>query len=175
MKKIILSTLLGSMLCAGGDLPEVTYVDVESPQASPFYAGIGFGVDDEVESDFNDGYSNVSLFMGAVVAREGTLALAVEARLATTLDDYGVDSWGLYIKPEIDFDGSFQLFGILGYQNLTTYDYTYDATGLGVGGVYMFNDNIGVQLDYIYSFIADDEYGYTPEYANATASLLYRF
>jgi len=34
---------------------------------------------------------------------------------------------------------------------------------------------MGVMVDYIYSFIDEDEYGFTPEYANLTGSLVYKF
>lgn len=178
IKKYLIGLMLSASLMAGGDLPEiepVSYVGYEEPQASPFYAGAGIGLDNEQEWYGEYDYNNISLFAGAVVAREGTLGLALEGRVAWSLDDYGVDSWGIYAKPEIDIDSSFIAFIIIGYQNLITYDYTYDAVGVGIGGVFMFTDSVGVQADYIYSFIEEDEFGYTPEYSNLTASILYKF
>ena len=76
---------------------------------------------------------------------------------------------------EIEVGKGFTTFAVIGYQNITTYEYTYDALGLGLGGAYLFTDYIGVQVDYIYSYIAEDEFGITPEYANLTASLIYKF
>ena len=175
MKKIILAIMLSVGLLAGGDLPDVTYITEEAPQASPFFLGIGVGLDTEIEYDYEYDYSNVSLLAGAIVAREGALGLAIEARLSSTLDDYGVDTFGLYLKPEIETTSEFTVFGIIGYQSLSAYDYTYDAVGIGVGGVMMFTERFGVQADYIYSIIEEDEFGFTPQYANLTASLLYRF
>ncbi len=186
MKKLIVAFIMSVGLYAGGDLPEVAYVAYDEPQPSPFYVGIGIGFDAEYgryydsfniayDYDIDEGYSNISILAGAVVAREGALGLAVEARLSNSFDEYGVDTWGIYAKPEFEANRSFTVFGVIGYQNITTYDYTYDATGIGVGGVVMFTDSIGAQVDYIYSFIAEDEYGFIPEYSNITASVLYKF
>ena len=190
MYKIVLSVLLSAGLLAGGDLPEIEPVEyitvMDEPQTSPFYVGVGYGIDGEAgryydydssyyDYEYTDSYSNVSVLAGAVVAREGSLGLAVEGRASWSLDEYGVDTWGVFVKPEFDSDKGFAVFGIFGYQELTQYEHTYDAIGLGVGGVYLFTDNVGVIVDYIYSFIDEDEYGFTPEYANLTGSLIYKF
>ncbi len=189
MKNIFVTLLLSVGLLAGGDLPEiepVEYMEVETIQPSPFYVGAGIGIDEEAgryydyydpysDYEYKNGYTNLSVLAGAVIAREGSLGLAVEGRASWSFDDYGVDSWGVYVKPEFDSDKGFTVFGILGYQELTQYEYTYDATGIGVGGVFLFNDNVGVMVDYIYSYIAEDEYGFTPSYGNLTGSLIYKF
>ena len=67
------------------------------------------------------------------------------------------------------------MYGILGYQKLYAYDFDHNAFGVGAGAAYMLNDSIGVMVDYVYSVIAEDEFGYVPEYDNLTASILYRF
>ena len=176
MKKIVLATMLSGMLLAGGDLPEVEYITVEeAPQSNPFYIGIGVGADTETEYDYQYDYSNVSLLAGALVAREGALGLAIEARLSSTLDDYGVDTLGLYLKPEFETTSEFTVFGILGYQSLSAYEFTYDAIGVGIGGVMMFTEQFGAQVDYVYSVIEEDVFGFTPEYANLTVSAIYKF
>ncbi len=190
MKQILVALMLSAGLYAGGsivaDIEPITYVEVETPTASPFYIGAGFGIDNEVsryydamsvllDYDIDQSYSNISLLGGAVVAAEGNLALAVEGRVAFTLDDYGVDSWSVFGKPEIEVGAGLVLFGLIGYQDITTYDYDYDALGLGAGVGYDFTDNIGVQVDYVYSVISEDDFGYVPEYSNLTASLLYKF
>lgn len=99
----------------------------------------------------------------------------MEGRASWSFNEYGVDTWGIYAKPEIETSKSFTVFGVVGYQNITSYEVTYDATGLGIGGAFLFTDNLGVQVDYIYSFITEDDFGFAPEYANLTASILYKF
>ena len=179
MKKVLLSALFSVGLLAGGDLPEiepVEYITVGvDPEPSPFYIGIGVGSDIEKEWDGNYDYSNLSVLAGAIVAREGSLDLSIEGRAAWSFDEYGVDSYGIYLKPELDTDKSFKVFGLLGYQSLTTYDYDYDAIGIGIGGIIAFGDSLGVQVDYVYSILDEDVFGFTPEYGNLTASVLYKF
>ena len=179
MKKILIALMLSAGLHAGGDLPEVEYVYADDPQTSPFYIGAGLASDYERNSydyyDVDTGYTNVSVLAGAAVAREGSLGLAIEGRVSWSLDEYGVDAASIYLKPEIEVGKGFTTFAVIGYQNITTYEYSYDALGLGIGGAYLFTDYVGVQVDYIYSYIAEDEFGITPEYANLTASLIYKF
>jgi hypothetical protein len=188
LNKIKLRALLCTGFYDGGDYPDiepVTYVNVDTPEANPFYVGAGFGTDTEkdkyydvipsLDHDIDEQYFNASILVGAVVATEGALDLAIEGRASISTDTYGVDAWGIYAKPELNVDDQFTLFGIIGYQQITTYDNQYDATGLGAGGTFLFTDSVGIQLDYIYSFIAEDEFGYVPEYTNVTASLLYKF
>ena len=190
MKQILVALMLSVGLYAGGDIvadiEPIVYEAVEAPVKSPFYVGAGFGIDNEVsryydamnallDYDIDQSYTNISLLGGAVVASEGSLALAVEGRVAWTLDDYGVDSWGVFGKPEFEVSTGLVLFGLLGYQEITTYDYIYDALGLGAGIGYDFTDSLGVQVDYVYSVIGEDDFGYIPEYSNLTASLLYKF
>jgi len=179
MNKIVLSVLLSVGLLAGGDLPEIEPVEyitvMDEPQVSPFYVGAGVGVDNESEWYGDYSYSNVSLLAGAVVAREGNLGLALEGRATWSFDEYGVDSWEVFVKPEVEATSSVTVYGIFGYQKLYAYDFDYDALGVGVGAGYMFSDSIGVIVDYVYSIIEEDEFGYVPEYDNLTVSIVYAF
>ncbi len=191
MKKILVALAMSVGLYAGGslvvDIEPTTYIEEEvAPTPSPFYAGVGFGIDNENTRlynsangkeyvEFNEGYSNVSLFAGATLITEGTFGLAAEGRAAWTLDDYGVDSWGVFLKPEIEMVQGVTVFGLLGYQAITPVDFEYDALGVGAGLMYVFNDNIGAQVDYVYSVIEEDEFGFIPGYENLTMSLFYRF
>ncbi len=192
MKKILLTLVMSVGLYAGGSIPDIIPVyeyESEPLQVSPFYVGAGFGFDKEVgnyyiyeysptlvEYQYTEYYTNVSLFGGAVAVREGQFALALESRLSWSTDDYGIDAWGVFIKPEFDINDNFTLFGLIGYQQLSIPDdITYDATGLGLGGKYMFTDEFGTQVDYVYSYIGEDEFGFEPEYGNFTVSVLYNF
>ena len=180
MKQILMSVMASVMLYAGGelvaDIEPIEYITVtEEPQASPFYLGAGIGIDNESEWDGDYSYSNLSLLAGAIIAREGNLGLALEGRATWSFDEYGVDSWEIFVKPEVEVDKSFAVYGILGYQKLYAYDFDHNAFGVGAGAAYMLNDSIGVMVDYVYSVIAEDEFGYVPEYDNLTASILYRF
>jgi len=180
MNKIVLSVMVSAMLFAGGelvaDIEPIEYITVtEEPQASPFYLGVGYIVDEEVDYYGTYNYSGLTVMAGAVVAREGTMGLAIEGRVSGSFDDYGVSSYGIYAKPEIELGKDFTTFLVVGYQRLSTYEMDINALGIGVGGAFFFTDSLGVQADWIYSSTEKDEFDFQPEYSSLTASILYRF
>ena len=175
MKKSLVALFATTALMAGGSLPDVTYITEEAPQSSPFYGTISVGIDSERTYSGDYTYTDVSISLGAVVAREGQLGLAVEGVISSSFDTYGVYGYGLYVKPEIELNEGITTFAIIGYQKLYTYDMDVDALGLGIGGAFMVSDRIGIQASWIYSIVEEDIDFVQPEYSNTSIGLLYRF
>lgn len=174
MKKLIW-LLAATMLWGGAAITPIQQTEYTEPT---FYIGAGFTTD--WESDAFDDYNNngMGIIAGANIYNSYSTSIAIEGRYSFGFEDYAAESLSLYVRPEYAIGDNVGVYGLLGgsYSNLFNYDL--GSFDVGAGLAAYLDSGFCIMVDYVWRDVErvnDYDIIYTPQYGQATLSVLYKF
>jgi len=150
-KNLILVTLLGGLLNAGGNefLAKTTPIAVVD-KAHKYYVGLGLSAG-EVSSYYygKDNIAALKLKAGYNISKY----LAVELRIYRALKDgkqLGLDySYGLYLKPQYPINNKLSVYALIGYaKTKISFDNEYEFNGIKNNYTTQKDISYGIGVDY---------------------------
>jgi len=193
MKKIILSgaavLAMSSLAVAGGDIlpvaePIIVADEAVVTESIGLYVGLAYGLmgDEYTRTPNIQDPRSFDETYGAVMGQAGLKInqyIAVEGRYWWAASDItvnnwihnydleGANAWGIYAKPMLPVNDSFDVYALLGYGGIDHNSVKLndgDGFSWGFGATYGVSENVGLFVDYVSIYNGDrsftDDYGH---------------
>ena len=163
-KALLLSVVASTMMMAGGDIAPVVE-EVMVVEDNGFYLGLGYGFMNvtrdsalaSTEDGIDEDFSSVMLQAGY----KFNSYFAVEGRYWFGLDDVDLgtvanpdvvdapDAWGIYAKPMFPVTEDLDIYGLVGYADVSFEEEDFDGFSWGLGLSYEITESFAVFADYV--------------------------